>query len=93
MNNDLRLEMTSDVAQGKYSNLAMISHTGNEFVFDFALAVPGQPGLVVSRLLTNPQHAKAFLQALAQNVALYEAQYGVIEPREQRQSPTTTQTN
>ncbi len=93
MDNDLRLEMTAEVAHGKYSNLAMISHTGNEFAFDFALAIPGQTGMVVSRVITNPQHAKAFLQALAQNIALYEAQYGVIEPKEQRQSNTTTQTN
>ena len=93
MNDNFRLEITPDVGQGKYSNLAVVSHTGNEFVFDFALSLPNQPAVVVSRLLTSPQHAKAFLKALAENVAHYEQSFGLIEEREPRMTGSSTQTN
>ena len=33
---DLKIDMTPDVAQGTYSNLAIISHSPSEIVLDFA---------------------------------------------------------
>lgn len=93
MTEDFRLEITPDTGQGKYSNLAVVSHTGNEFVFDFALSLPNQPAVVISRLLTSPQHAKAFLRALSENVAHYENSFGIIEEREPRMTGSSTQTN
>jgi hypothetical protein len=93
MNDDFRLEVTPDIGQGRYTNIAVVSHTGNEFVFDFALSLPNQPAVVVSRLLTSPQHAKAFLRALQENVMHYENAFGVIEEREVRVTGSSTQTN
>jgi hypothetical protein len=93
MNDDFRLEINAETGQGRYTNLAVVSHTGNEFVFDFALSLPNQPALVISRLLTSPQHAKAFLRALQENVAHYEASFGIIEEREARMTGSSTQTN
>jgi len=54
-------------------------HTPAEFVFDFGRAVPGRGDVrVLTRVLTTPVHAKQFLNALAQNVAIYEKNYGAI---------------
>ncbi len=93
MNEDLHLEITPEIAQGKYTNFALISHTPHEFILDFVFTVPSQPALVVSRLMTSPQHAKAVLQALAENIQRYEAEFGVIEQKGVRISGSSTRTN
>ncbi len=91
---ELRLELSQETAQGKYANFAVISHTPNEFVLDFAASFPGQPAaLVVSRIVTNPRHAKALLRALAENVQRYEAAFGAIEEAETLQHESRTPTN
>ena len=90
---EVRLELSPETAQGKYANFAVISHSPNEFVFDFAAAYPGQPSaLVVSRIVTNPRHAKAFLRALEENLRRYEANFGTIEEAV-LQISSSTQTN
>lgn len=91
--NEVRLELSPETAQGKYANFAVISHSPNEFVFDFAAAYPSQPSaLVVSRVVTNPRHAKAFLRALEENLRRYEANFGTIEEAVVQIS-SSTQTN
>lgn len=90
---EVRLELSPETAQGKYANFAVISHSPNEFVFDFAAAYPNQQSaLVVSRVVTNPRHAKAFLRALEENLRRYEANFGPIEDAVQHIS-SSTQTN
>ena len=42
-NKQLNIELTDDVAQGIYSNLAIITHSTSEFVLDFARVMPGVP--------------------------------------------------
>jgi len=71
--------VTAELSQlrGVYSNLANISHTNREFIFDFFLQLQDQ-GQLVSRIITNPPHAKAFLNALMKNVEKYESKFGVI---------------
>lgn len=62
-----------------YANVAFISHTPAEIVIDFAQVLPRMPkGNVVSRVIMSPLHAKMLQQALAQNIANYERQYGEI---------------
>jgi len=65
--------------QTKYSNMARISHTPSEMVFDFATMLPGIHPEVVARILMSPMGAKMFLQALTENVARYETNFGVIK--------------
>ena len=90
---EVRLELSPETAQGKYANFAVISHSPNEFVFDFAAAYPNQSSaLVVSRIVTNPRHAKAFLRALEENLRRYEANFGAIEEAV-IQISSSTQTN
>jgi Protein of unknown function (DUF3467) len=91
---DFKLELTAETAPGRYTNFAVISHQPNEFLFDFALVLPHQPALVVSRVLTSPRHAKAFMKALQENLQRYEAIFGTIEETVPPREPgTVTQTN
>jgi len=75
----LQFSIDDSVANGVYANFANIIHNPAEFVFDFGRAVPGRTDVrVLSRVLTTPVHAKQLLNALAQNIALYEKTFGPI---------------
>lgn len=77
--NQLNIELSEDVAQGTYSNLAVISHSSSEFVVDFIRLMPGVPkAKVQSRIILTPEHAKRLLSALQENIAKYESQFGSI---------------
>jgi len=77
--NQLNIELTDDVAQGIYSNLAVISHSSSEFILDFIRLMPGVPkAKVQSRIILTPEHAKRLLSALQDNIAKYEMQFGDI---------------
>ena len=75
---EIKLEVSPEVAHGRYTNFAVIGHTPNEFIFDFAVIYPAQPAFVVSRLVTSPRHAKALLRSLEENVRRFEASNGPI---------------
>lgn len=80
--NQLQIQLRPEVADGKYSNLAMIGHGPNEFIIDFIFAAPGMPQApVVSRMIMSPENAKQLMYALTDNVRKYEAQFGEIKPR------------
>lgn len=65
--------------QAVYANIAFISHTPAELVLDFAQVLPRMTkGSIVSRVIMSPMHAKMLQQALAQNLATYERQFGPI---------------
>ncbi len=86
--NQLQIQLRPEVADGKYSNLAMIGHGPNEFLIDFIFAAPGMPQApVVSRVIMSPENAKQLLRALNENVQKYEAAFGVITPRRPGQNP------
>lgn len=81
--NQINIELTEDVAEGIYSNLAIISHSHSEFVLDFIRLMPNVPkARVKSRMILTPTHAKRLMKALADNVKKYEAQFGVIQDPE-----------
>ena len=80
--NQLQIQLRPEVADGKYSNLAMIGHGPNEFLIDFIFAAPGMPQApVVGRIVMSPENAKQLLYALSDNVQKYENQFGEIKPR------------
>jgi hypothetical protein len=86
--NQLNIELSEEMAEGVYSNLAIISHSPSEFVLDFIRIMPNVPkAKVKSRVILTPQHAKRLLQALAENVKKYEHQFGIIEEPEQPPFP------
>lgn len=75
---EIKLEIDKETAKGNYSNMALISHTGAEFFIDFLLAYPRQPPVVTSRMILSPQHAKALMLSLEENVRRYETRFGAI---------------
>ncbi|MBN1768778.1 MAG: DUF3467 domain-containing protein [Prolixibacteraceae bacterium] len=77
--NQLNIELNDEVAQGIYSNLAIITHSTSEFIVDFVRVMPGLPKAgVKSRIILTPEHAKRLLLALQDNVKKFEAQHGPI---------------
>lgn len=78
--NQINIELSAEVAEGTYSNLAIISHSSSEFVVDFIRIMPGTPKAnVKSRIILTPEHAKRLLFALEENVAKYESVFGKIK--------------
>jgi hypothetical protein len=78
--NNLEIELSDEIAQGIYSNLAIISHSSSEFVVDFVRTVPGIPkAKVKSRVILTPDHAKRLMMALIDNIKKYESQFGEIK--------------
>jgi hypothetical protein len=76
----LNIELKEDVAQGTYSNLAIITHSSSEFVLDFVRIMPGIPKAEVkSRVILTPEHAKRLLVALQDNIAKFESIHGPIK--------------
>ena len=73
------IELSEDVAEGVYSNLAIITHSPAEFVIDFVRIMPGVPkSKVKSRIILTPEHAKRLVAALSDKIAKYEAVHGPI---------------
>jgi hypothetical protein len=78
--NQLNIELSEDMAEGTYSNLAIITHSNAEFVVDFINVMPGSPKAKVrSRIILTPQHAKRLLKALNENVRKFEQVNGPIK--------------
>ena len=83
----INIELTEEIADGTYANLAIITHSFAEFVIDFVNVMPGVPkAKVKSRVVMTPQHAKKLMRALIDNIKRYEAQNGVVKDQEQNNS-------
>ena len=77
--NQINIELSEEMAEGVYANLAMIAHSNSEFVVDFIRLMPGVPkAKVKSRIILTPEHAKRLLQALEDNIQKYEKNFGDI---------------
>lgn len=86
--NQLNIELPEEIAEGVYSNLAIISHSHSEFILDFVRLMPNVPkAKVKSRIVLTPQHAKRLMRALAENLKKYETQFGPVNEPEQPPFP------
>ena len=75
----INIELPEDIAEGVYSNLAIIAHSRSEFIVDFIRMVPNVPkAKVKSRVILTPEHAKRLMKALHENIKKFEAQHGSI---------------
>ena len=84
----LNIELSEEVAEGTYCNLAIINHSVSEFVVDFINVMPGVPkAKVKSRIVLTPQHAKRLMKALADNITRFEKAHGEIKDYEQPPIP------
>jgi hypothetical protein len=82
--NQLNIEISEEIAEGSYANLAIITHSHAEFVIDFVNVMPGTPkSKVKSRIIFTPQHAKRFMKALIENIEKFEAMQGAIKDLEE----------
>lgn len=78
--NPLNIELTEEIAQGNYANLAIITHSASEFILDFVRVMPGLPkAKVQTRVILTPDHAKRLLAALKDNIAKFESNHGPIK--------------
>ncbi|HEY8398917.1 MAG TPA: DUF3467 domain-containing protein [Flavihumibacter sp.] len=86
--NQLNVEISEEIAEGQYANLAIITHSHAEFVIDFVNVMPGTPkSRVKSRIILTPQHAKRFMKALIENIERFEEVNGDIKDLEEIQVP------
>jgi len=80
----LNIELPEDVAEGVYSNLAIITHSHSEFIIDFVNVMPGVPkAKVKTRIILTPQHAKRLMKALMENVTKFERTFGEVKEHDQ----------
>ncbi len=85
---ELKIELTPEVAAGHYANLAVISHSANEFFVDFIAVAPNMPqAKVQSRIVMTPENVKNLLFALRDNVAKYEQTFGEIVRKTPKNAP------
>lgn len=79
---EIQIELTPEVANGHYANLAAIAHTPGEFFLDFIALTPNMPkAKVQTRVIMTPENVKNLLFALRDNIQKYEAVFGTIEPK------------
>jgi len=84
----LNIELTEEIADGQYANLAVITHSFAEFIIDFVNVMPNMPkSKVKSRVIMTPQHAKRLMRALIDNVKQFEAANGLIKDQESQAVP------
>ncbi len=88
--NQIDIQLKEDVAQGIYSNLAVITHSSSEFVVDFVRIMPGIPKAdVKSRIILTPEHAKRLMLALQDNIRKFESLHGPVKVEENHGSQGT----
>lgn len=76
----LNINLSPEMAEGTYTNLAIVAHSSSEFVMDFVRMMPGQKSASVqARVIMTPENTKKLLFALQENIAKYEKQFGAIK--------------
>ena len=89
-NNQINIEISEEISEGEYANLAIITHSHAEFVIDFVNVMPGTPkSKVKSRIILTPFHAKRFMKAMIDNVKKFETANGTIQDMEAVEIPFT----
>lgn len=82
----LNIEITEEVAEGQYANLAIVNHSSSEFILDFVNVMPTmKKSHVKSRIIINPLHAKRLQQMLTEHLKTYENYHGKIVDLSQQQ--------
>jgi len=90
---EMQIHMPPEVQGGVYANQMLISHTQEEFVFDFILGTPPM-AVVNARVIVSPAHAKRIASVLIENIQKYESMFGEIAaPLNTEQAPPLQQTH
>ncbi len=84
---EIKIEVSEQIEDGVYSNLAIVMHSQSEFVLDFVHLLPNTPkAKVKSRVLLSPDNVKRLMRVLQSNVNSFEAEFGTIELPEDKQT-------
>ena len=76
----INIQLDEKVSSGEYANFVVVTHSPAEFVLDFTRILPGVPKAKVhSRIIMAPQHAKAFVGAINENIKKFENKHGEIK--------------
>lgn len=82
--NQINIELSEEMAEGIFSNLAIITHSNTEFVLDFIRVMPRVPkSKVKSRIILTPEHAKRLMLAMQDNIEKFEGVHGRIKTHEE----------
>ncbi len=93
MQEEMQIHMPPEIQGGVYANQMLVSHTQEEFVFDFILGTPPM-AVVNARVIVSPAHAKRIASVLIENIQKYESMFGEIAaPASPEQSPPFQQTH
>lgn len=77
---NIKIELPDEDDIVSYSNFAIVSHSPEEVVIDFARLLPGkEEAKIVSRIIMTPKNAKMFSEAMNSNITGYEKKFGPIE--------------
>ncbi|MDP5957326.1 MAG: DUF3467 domain-containing protein [Candidatus Marinimicrobia bacterium] len=76
----INIELDEKVSSGEYANFVVVTHSPAEFVMDFTRLLPGVPKAKIhSRIIMAPQHVKAYMVALQENIKKFEDKHGEIK--------------
>ena len=76
----INIELDESVSSGEYANFVVVTHSPAEFVMDYTRLLPGVPKAKIhSRIIMAPQHVKAFMLALQDNISKFEEKNGEIK--------------
>ena len=76
----INIQLDEKISSGEYANFVVVTHSPAEFVLDFTRILPGVPKAKVhSRIIMAPQHAKAFVGAINENIKKFEDKHGEIK--------------
>lgn len=77
--NSIQMNVDQDKIESKYTDAVFINFNPFGYSFDFAQSVPQLKMFkIIQRVSMSPQHAKALVQALQNQVLAYEKQFGEI---------------
>ena len=78
----LDIELSAEL-EAIYANFVLITHSASEVIMDFARMLPNIPkAKVYARIIMTPMNAKLLHQALGENLAKFEQQFGEIRTPE-----------
>lgn len=77
---EIQIQVDEQTVQGKYSTMAQVTHTAEEFWLDFFAILPNpQIARLLARIIVSPPHAKRLAAALMENISKYESKFGIID--------------
>jgi len=79
---EIEMKITDDILMGRYANIMRVTHSSEEFLLEFANAIP-PVGAVVARVFISPGHLKRIIKALSDNLERYEKKFGEVKEAEE----------